>query len=276
MAYNTSADLPPALASLLNVGDTPMGPTPPMGIGTASMAPQMPSFQMGGMVGPGGTPMRPPGMGADVLSGMGSMGGMGAPGLAAPGASQQMLRPEQIIPEARRFVQQQPQQVQQMLMELQQLLQSGELTQQELNMVIQMARSAAQNPALYPQLRRIAIQRGVAEPGEISEQFDPGLVFILVLMGEAMQSGMQGGMQGGAIPSFKAGGPVPNKGASRSDPVVAKLHEGEYVIPAHIVKAKGTDFFDKMLESYTKSGKPKNKMEESDASDDESYDDSSD
>jgi hypothetical protein len=272
MAYTTSADLPPALASLLNVGTTPMGPTPPMGIGTAAMAPQMPSFQMGGMVGPGGTPMRPPGMGADVLSGA---GGMGAPGLAPPGASQQMLRPEQIIPEAQRFVQQHPQQVQQMLAELQRLLQTGELTREELNMVVQMARSAAQNPALYPQLRRIAIQRGVAEPGEISEEFDPGLVFILVLMGEAMQAGMggQGGMQGGAIPSFKAGGPVPNKGDSRSDPVVAKLHEGEYVIPAHIVKAKGTEFFDKMLASYTKSGKPKNKMEESDES--EEYNDDS-
>lgn len=267
MAYTTSADLPPALASLLNVGTTPMGPTPPMGIGTAAMGPQMPSFQMGGMVGPGGMPVRPPGMGADVLS------GMGAPGLAPPGASQQMLRPEQIIPEARRFVQQHPQQVQQMLAELQRLLQTGELSREELNMVIQMARSAAQNPALYPQLRRIAIQRGVAEPGEISEQFDPGLVFILVLMGEAMQAGMGG--QGGAIPSFKAGGPVPNKGDSRSDPVVAKLHEGEYVIPAHVVKAKGTEFFDRMLASYTKSGKPKNKMEESDDSDD-SYDDSSD
>jgi len=260
MAYTTSADLPPALASLLNVGTTPMGPTPPMGIGTAAMAPQMPSFQMGGMVGPGGMPVRPPGMGADVLSGMGGMGGMGAPGLAPPGASQQMLRPEQIIPEAQRFVQQHPQQVQQMLAELQRLLQTGELTREELNMVVQMARSAAQNPALYPQLRRIAIQRGVAEPGEISEEFDPGLVFILVLMGEAMQAGMGG--QGGAIPSFKAGGPVPNKGDSRSDPVVAKLHEGEYVIPAHIVKAKGTEFFDRMLESYKKDGTRKVKGED--------------
>lgn len=272
MAFNGMADLPPALAALMATPDTPSMAGTPAGIATAA-APMMPSFQLGGMVGPGGMPVRP------------GMGGMGAPqtmdvmspamgpGLAPPGMGQQSLRPEQIIPEAQRFVQQHPQQVQQMLMELQRLLQTGELTQQELNMIVQMARSAAQNPALYPQLRRIAIQRGVAEPNEISEQFDAGLVFILVLMGEAMQSGMQGGMQGGAMPSFKAGGPVPNKGASRSDPVVAKLHEGEYVIPAHIVKAKGTDFFDKMLESYTKSGKRKNKMEESD---DESYDDSSD
>jgi hypothetical protein len=33
--------------------------------------------------------------------------------------------------------------------------------------------------------------------------------------------------------------------------VVAQLHEGEFVIPAHIVRAKGTEFFSKMLESYS-------------------------
>lgn len=272
MAYNGMADLPPALAALMATPDAPSMAGTPAGIATAA-TPMMPSFQMGGMVGPGGMPVRP-GMGAPQRMDM--MSPAMGPGLAPPGMGQQTLRPEQIIPEAQRFVQQHPQQVQQMLMELQRLLQTGELTQQELNMVVQMARSAAQNPALYPQLRRIAIQRGVAEPDEISEQFDAGLVFILVLMGEAMQAGMQGGMQGGAMPSFKAGGPVPNKGDSRSDPVVAKLHEGEYVIPAHVVKAKGTEFFDKLLESYTKTGKRKNgKNDESDDSDD-SYDDSSD
>lgn len=268
MAYNGMADLPPALAALMATPDTPSMAGTPAGIATAATS-MMPSFQMGGMVGPGGMPVRP-GMGAPQRMDM--MSPAMGPGLAPPGMGQQTLRPEQIIPEAQRFVQQHPQQVQQMLMELQRLLQTGELTQQELNMVVQMARSAAQNPALYPQLRRIAIQRGVAEPDEISEQFDAGLVFILVLMGEAMQAGMQGGMQGGAMPSFKAGGPVPNKGDSRSAPVVAKLHEGEYVIPAHVVKAKGTEFFDKMLESYTKTGKRKNGKDDSD----DSYDDSSD
>ena len=248
MPFNTPTDLPPALANLLNPSGAAQMPMQAGGIGTAGMAPQMPSFQVGGMVGPGGMPVRPPGMGEPM--------GMGGPGLAAPGASQQNLRPEQIIPEAQRFVQQHPQQVQQMLSELQGLLQSGELTREELNMVIQMARSAAQNPALYPQLRRIAIQRGVAEPDEISEQFDPGLVFVLVLMGEAMQSGTGTGEQAGVMPSFKEGGMLPGKDKSR--PVVAQLHEGEYVIPSHVVKAKGTEFFDRMLESYTKDSKGKN------------------
>jgi hypothetical protein len=247
MNSNMPTDLPPALASLLAPRTTTEMTAQPGGIGSAGMTPQMPSFQMGGMVGPGGAPMRPPGMGEPM--------GMGAPGLAAPGAAQQNLRPEQIIPEAQRFVQQHPEQVQQMLAELQGLLQSGELTREELNMVIQMARAAAQNPALYPQLRRVAIQRGVAEPGEISEQFDAGLIFVLVLMGEAMQAGAGASgqpEQAGVMPSFKQGGMLPGKDKSR--PVVAQLHEGEYVIPANVVKAKGTEFFDRMLESYKKDG----------------------
>lgn len=252
MAYTSSAsDLPPALASLLNVGSS--ATTMPMngGISTAGMAPAMapmvPAFQMGGMVGPGGMPMRP-GMGSAPMMG-------GAPGLAPPGAISQSLSPEQIPMEVQRFVQQNPQQVQQMVAALQQLIQSGGVTVEELNMMVQMAQAAAQNPALYPQLRQIAIQRGLAGPEEISEQFDSGLIFTLLLMGAALQSG---GMMPGQMPSLKKGGMLSKK-ESDDEAVIAQLHEGEYVIPAHIVRAKGTEFFDKMLSSY---------KQESDESDD--------
>jgi len=248
MAYTSSAsDLPPALASLLNVGSS--ATTMPMngGISTAGMAPAMapmvPAFQMGGMVGPGGMPM----MGGAPMS--------GAPGLAPPGAISQSLSPEQIPMEVQRFVQQNPQQVQQMVAALQQLIQSGGVTVEELNMMVQMAQAAAQNPALYPQLRQIAIQRGLAGPEEISEQFDSGLIFTLLLMGAALQSG---GMMPGQMPSLKKGGMLSKK-ESDDEAVIAQLHEGEYVIPAHIVRAKGTEFFDKMLSSY---------KQESDESDD--------
>lgn len=252
MAYTSSAsDLPPALASLLNVGSS--ATTMPMngGISTAGMAPAMapmvPAFQMGGMVGPGGMPVRP-GMGSAPMMG-------GAPGLAPPGAISQSLPPEQIPMEVQRFVQQNPQQVQQMVAALQQLIQSGGVTVEELNMMVQMAQAAAQNPALYPQLRQIAIQRGLAGPEEISEQFDSGLIFTLLLMGAALQSG---GMMPGQMPSLKKGGMLSKK-ESDDEAVIAQLHEGEYVIPAHIVRAKGTEFFDKMLSSY---------KQESDESDD--------
>lgn len=39
-------------------------------------------------------------------------------------------------------------------------------------------------------------------------------------------------------------------GSGIDDTITAKLSEGEYVIPADVVKAKGTEFFDKLLERY--------------------------
>ena len=48
------------------------------------------------------------------------------------------------------------------------------------------------------------------------------------------------------------GGPVNGPGTSTSDSIPAKLSKGEYVIPAHIVAQKGTDFFDKMIDPETK------------------------
>jgi hypothetical protein len=187
-----------------------------------------------------------PGMGGGMPGMGGGMPGMGGPGLAPAGAMQQNMPPGQIPMEVQRFVQQNPQQVQQMQQMLQQLIQSGEATVQELNMMVQMAKAAAQNPALYPQLRMAAIQRGLATPDEINEQFDSGLIFTILLMGEALQAG---GM-GSNMPSLKKGGMLPKNGSDDDEGVIAQLHEGEYVIPAHIVRAKGTEFFDKMLESY--------------------------
>ena len=240
----TSLDLPPALAALLG-GSAQAPMMPPGGIATAgsrqdlNSSVALPSYQVGGMVGPGGMPIR---------AGVGS-----SPGLAPPGAMGQNLPPEQIQTEVQRFVQQHPQQVQQMQAAVQQLVQSGQVSMEELNMVVQMAQAAAQNPALYPQLRQIAIQRGIADEESVSPQFDSGLIFMLVLIGAALQSG---GMQPKPVPSFKKGGMLPDseddsEDADEDDAVVAQLHEGEYVIPAHIVRAKGTEFFDKMLKSYT-------------------------
>ena len=252
MSYSpTSLDLPPALASLLAPTAVPvMGPG---GIGTSAMGNRaamlgsaaMPTYQMGGMVGPGGMPMRP-----DM--GMGSaMGGM--PGLAPAGAMQQTMTPGQIPGEVQRFAQQHPDQMNQIRMQLQQLIQSGQIAPQELNMIVQMAQAAAQNPALYKQLRMIAIQRGLAGPDEISEEFDPGLIFVLLLMGAAMSGGMGAGQAIQGLPSLKKGGMLPSRNGDDSEAVVAQLHEGEYVIPAHVVRAKGTEFFDKLLETHKKS-----------------------
>lgn len=54
---------------------------------------------------------------------------------------------------------------------------------------------------------------------------------------------------GGYVPPGSGGNIAPLPGTT--DNVPAALTEGEYVVPAHVVRAKGTDFFDKMLEKYS-------------------------
>lgn len=262
----TSLDLPPALESLLNMGSiqTPMQP-PSAGLSSAlnttamtpmgASTPPMPSYQEGGVVGAGGMPIRP-----DLPS---PAPAGGQPGL---GPSAGGLTPQQIQMEAQRFVQRNPRQVQEIQMAIQQAMQSGELTAQELNTIVQMATVALQNPDMYPQLRNVAIQQGLATPQDISQQFDPGLLFTLIVVGQAMQA--QGGgqpvaenptlmpaatqtggissAQTGPMPSMAKGGELPAK----SEPVPIMAHTGEYVIPAEVVRAKGTEFFDGLVAKY--------------------------
>jgi hypothetical protein len=74
-----------------------------------------------------------------------------------------------------------------------------------------------------------------------------------------------GGMAGGQAQGFASGGAIPvagklldgaGTGTSDSLPAVidgsapAALSAGEFVIPAHIVRAKGTEYFEKLLEQY--------------------------
>jgi len=268
MADQPSMDLPPALASILDMAALP-APAAPMGAGLAgaatgvsSFAQQMPSFQQGGMVGPGGTPMPPPGAGQQPQMPMG-----GAPGVAPPGGQQ--LSFEQLQAEANRFSRQNPQQVQQIQAAVQQAMQSGDLTLQELNMIVQMAMVALQNPNMYPQMRRLAIQQGLATEQDLSPQYDQGLLFALLLLGQTMGLGGQTapGLPGlpGGMPMAGAGGgqmqnaaglsglPAMEKGgtlSTKSEPVQAILHTGEYVVPKKVVDMKGREFFDKLVERY--------------------------
>jgi hypothetical protein len=57
------------------------------------------------------------------------------------------------------------------------------------------------------------------------------------------------GADGGAVPHDLATTPQPG------DTVPAMLQEGEFVIPADVVKRKGTEFFDKLLAQYKDGGK---------------------
>ena len=144
-------------------------------------------------------------------------------------------------------------------------IQSGELDVNQLNMIIQLARTVQQNPAMYPQIRQMVIQRGLIPAEEIPEQYDEGLITTIIMAAKAMEADVQiegaemmqpqppqmmneGGILIG--PSHAQGG-IPTKIAGVNN---AEMEGGEYVIPKNVVKAKGTEFFDKMLKQYEEGG----------------------
>jgi len=52
---------------------------------------------------------------------------------------------------------------------------------------------------------------------------------------------------------MREGGPLPEKSSNPDGSIPINAHEGEYVIPKHVVRAKGTEFFDKLLAQYSES-----------------------
>ena len=274
-ASTASLDLPPAIASLLNMGaiESPMQ-IPSTGISGNS-------YQMGGQVGPGGQPVLPPGMGAQPPMPMGAAQPPmqpGQPGLQPPGAAPRISN-TQLMQEAQQFARRNPREVQQVQMAVQQVIQSGSLTMQELNMLVQLATVAMQNPEMYPQFRAMVVRENLLTEQEISQQFDPGLLFTILILGQSMQAtpqmgggqpvaenpamtagatqmgGVSGPQTSGTMPSMATGGPLPTKSNRSDGSIPIRAHEGEYVIPAHIVRAKGTEFFDKMLQNYSEDSK---------------------
>lgn len=229
MNRQPSLDLPPQLARIM------------------AMPSKLPAYAEGGMVGAGGQPAP-----------------MGRPGLAPQGQPQQPMSMQGMEAQINQFVSQNPEQVQQIQQAFLESMQSGELTPEELNMMVQLATVAAQNPEMYPNVRRFAIQQGIATEEDLPTEYDQGLVFVILLAAKSLQRGMGGQnmMQGGspaAMPAMKAGGTVPH--SKRNDggvPIMA--HEGEYVIPRHVVEMKGKEFFDNLIAKYSDKGKGKQKM----------------
>lgn len=245
----TSLDLPPALASILNLGST--APTPPMqtspqmtglSSGMTNMGSFAPSYQQGGMIGMGGMP-EPTNVGVN------------------PNGAQGSMSPQMLEMQINQFASQRPQEMAQIRQVIMQELQSGALTQQELNTIVQLATVAAQNPEMYPYVRNFAIQQGITTEQDLPPQYDQGLIFILLLAARAVQADlggqnmMQGGspaMAGNAIPSMAQGGMTPNSNKSDGS-VLINAHEGEYVIPKRVVEMKGKEFFDSLVEKYKES-----------------------
>jgi hypothetical protein len=183
------------------------------------------SYAAGGMVGQGGQPIAP--------------GAMPTAGVT-PQMPQGAQNPQMLEMEVNQFVRQHPQQVQQVAQAISLEIESGELTEPELNKIVQLATVAAQNPDMYPQVRNYAIQQGIATDQDIPQEYDQGLVFALMVAGRAIQQGAGGGAAAQEAP------PKPAKGG-----VAIEAHEGEYVVPKHVVAMKGKEFFDKLVKQYS-------------------------
>lgn len=242
--------IPPALAAIMRMGATPQQPQmEPAAFAARSVEGfnARRNFAAGGLVGgppEGGMPMAPP-----------------------PG---QQMDAGALSAEAARVAQANPAVIQEIQSAIMQALQSGMLTMDQLNMAIQLATAAAQNPELYPRLRELAIQRGLADEDELPPQYDQGIIFAIMLAGQAVQQSQggatppaapmgappQGAPQGAPQGNYAEGGHIsqsrsPTKDESGvADDIPINVSGGEYVIPKHIVAAKGTEFFDRMIEQY--------------------------
>lgn len=186
----------------------------------------------------------------------------GQVGLGAPQGGMDILRPEQIDSDINTLMAD-PQTKQKLQQAVQQALQSGELDPQMVEMAIQLCKACVQNPALWPQLRRFAVQKGLAGPNDLPEQYDQGLVIAILTAAKAAEGQMGGAQQQGVQPPAGmgegSGGMLHGPGTGTSDSIPAqnlanggpvKVSTGEYIIPADVVRAKGKDFFDGMVKKY--------------------------
>ena len=199
-----------------------------------------PDYQMGGVVAPGGDPR--------------------TAGLAPSGGEVAPISPQQMQMEVQRMIRDHPEQVMQIKQAVLQAVQTGELTPQELNMAVQLATAAAQNPQLYPQIRQFAIEQGLATEQEMPMEYDQGLVFTILLAAQAAQDafGGQGMPQSQGQPpqaTMAFGGEVPDS-RNADGSIAINAHDGEFVVHQGAVRAKGTDFFDKLNKGYNLDGSP--------------------
>lgn len=177
-------------------------------------------------------------------------GGLIQPGGPNAGVQQGPMDPKMLEMQVNQFAQQHPQELAQVRQVIMQELQSGNLTPQELNQIVQLATVAAQNPAMYPQIRQFAIQQGIATEQDLPPQYDQGLVVVLLIAAKAAQQDLGGSpagaapANGGPIPSMAKGGPTPS---GNGKPMIIEAHEDEYMIPKEALMYHGKKTFDAMV-----------------------------
>ena len=194
----------------------------------APAQPAIPSYQQGGLVQPGG------------------------PGQQA-GVQQGPMDSQMLDMQINQFASQHPQELAKIRQVIMSELQSGNLTPQELNQIVQLATVAAQNPSLYPQIRQFAIQQGIATEQDLPQQYDQGLVIVLLIATRAVQQDLGGSpadagapAEAGPIPSMSKGGPTPSTKEGKG--MLAELHPDEYVIPKEALMYHGKKTFDALVQ----------------------------
>lgn len=219
-----------------------------------------PSYEFGGEVQPGGPQvgLAPPGQVAQQGVDFAQVGREMQRNAASKIGQKPTVSPAALETEMQRMVRDHPEVVNEVKQIVNKALQSGELTKQELNMGVQLATAAMQNPQIWPQLRKFAIENGMEEAA-ISPEYDEGMVVAMLMAARSVQNqgGAPGGTPAGApqsagqvpVRQFIAGGQLPQNSKNPDGSIPISAHEGEFVIPARVVKAKGTDFFEKMIEA---------------------------
>jgi len=196
------------------------------------------NYQQGGLVTPQG-PMPPP-----------APGGMGAG---------QAMNPQSIQAEVERMRRENPEVIQQIQAVIQSAIQQGKLTMQQLNMAVELASAALQNPQMYPQLRNMAIQQGLVDDDELPMQFDPSIPIAIIIAGEAVRGTQAGAPAAAGQPpeaSMAAGG-MTGKSKNTDGSIAATVHEDEYVIPRSALMFHGKKTFDKLVAQAAEDGNPK-------------------
>jgi len=144
------------------------------------------------------------------------------------------------------------------------MMQEGSLTPDEVQKMAQVARACMTNPALYPQLRAFALKEKL---GNLPQSYDQNTVMQILTVAKALANevpqqdpAMQGQPEGQQPQQYASGGVIMGPGTGRSDSIKTTnrdtgepvaVSNGEYIIPEHVVKVKGKEFFDNLLRKYS-------------------------
>lgn len=146
------------------------------------------------------------------------------------------------------------------------LMDSGELTTDEVQIMARVAEAAMYNQQLYPQLRQFVAEQGMTP---LPAAYDPATIVKIMAIARVLQE-VQPATPPGEVPpmdqaqvspppGMKQGGLINGPGTGRSDSIgtvnrssgePVSVANNEYIIPEHVVRIKGREFFDKLLARY--------------------------